>query len=238
VLVIPALDLLNGRVVRLHKGDFERQTAYTTDPVALAREYAAAGARRLHVVDLDAARGSGDNRALVERVVAESGLDVQVAGGVRDEHSARRWLESGAAAVVMGTTAVREPDLLAGIAGSHPHRVLAALDIRDGRPAVTGWLETETVTVAELLSRWAVATLGGIVLTSIDRDGTSLGPDLESLASARAETTHNLTYSGGIARLEDLSRVAGVGADAVILGRSLLEGHIALPDAVAMVASP
>ena len=237
VLVIPALDLLHGRVVRLHRGDFERETAYTSDPVPLAREYAAAGARRLHVVDLDAARGSGDNRALVGRIVTESGLDVQVAGGIRDEDTARRWLAGGAATVVMGTTAVRDPDLLAAIAASHPGRIVAALDVRGGRPAVTGWLETETVTVPELLRRWAPAALGGIVLTSIDRDGTFSGPDLESLASARTATRHHLTYSGGIAGLDDLALLAAAGADAAILGKSLLEGRIALRDALA-VASP
>lgn len=237
MLVIPALDLLGGRVVRLHKGDFNQEKTYPTDPLALVHGYAAAGARRLHVVDLDAARASGDNRALVERIVAEAGLEVQVAGGVRSDGDVERWLGSGATAVVMGTTAVRQPDLLAAIAGRRPGRVLAALDLKDGRPAVGGWLEVAPAGVAELLGRWGAAPLAGVVMTSIDRDGTLAGPDLAGLAEARAATRQPLTYSGGIARLDDLVALAAAGADAVILGKSLLEGRFTLPQALATASS-
>jgi len=232
VLVIPALDLRGGKVVRLLKGDFSRETAYTADAVQRAREYARAGARRLHVVDLDAARGSGDNRALVERIVAEVGIEVQVAGGVRSLEDAERWLDAGAVAAVMGTMAVREPATLAAVARAHPGRVLAALDVQAGRPAVAGWLAIEERTVKRTLALWTEVPLAGVIVTSIDRDGTLAGPDLELLQEALEATEHAVTYSGGIASLGDLRAVADSGAEGVILGKSLLEGHIELSQAL------
>jgi phosphoribosylformimino-5-aminoimidazole carboxamide ribotide isomerase len=160
VLIIPALDLRGGRVVRLLKGDFARETAYRTDAVECAREYAGAGARRLHVVDLDAARGSGDNRALVERMVAEVGIEIQVAGGVRSPEDVERWLGSGAVGAVLGTVAVRQPAVLAAAAEAHPGRVLAALDVRDGRVAVAGWLAVEERTRLPWLGSSSPASIG------------------------------------------------------------------------------
>ena len=235
--MIPALDLRGGGVVRLRRGDFERETAYGSDAVERARAYAAAGARRLHVVDLDAARGSGDNRALVERIVGEVGVEVQVAGGVRSLEDARRWLGSGAAAAVMGTVAVREPGTLVEVAATLPGRVLAALDVRGGRPAVGGWLATEERSVAATLELWSEAPLAGVVVTSVDRDGTLAGPDLGLLAAALAATGHALTYSGGVASLDDLEAVAASGARGAILGRSLLEGRFSLAAALARASS-
>ena len=236
--IVPALDLRGGRVVRLLKGDFERETAYPADPLALARGYAAAGVRRLHLVDLDGARGSGDNRPVLEQVVSEVGLEVQVAGGIRSLAAARGWLEAGAAAVVMGTVAVREPELLSRVAAQLPGRVLAALDARGGRPAVRGWSQLEQTSFETVLEAWAEAPLGGVILTSVDRDGTLAGPDLGLLRVARGRTDHPLSYSGGLSTLADLQAVAGVGAEAAILGRSLLEGRIALADALRLFPEP
>jgi phosphoribosylformimino-5-aminoimidazole carboxamide ribotide isomerase len=236
--IVPALDLRGGRVVRLGEhGDFGRERAYAAGPdaaVALARRYVEAGAVRLHVVDLDAARGSGDNRGLVARLVAEAGAEVQVSGGVRSAEAAARWLDAGAGAVVMGTAAVRDPALLAAVAAAHPGRVLAALDVRAGRPAVTGWGELTGLTVAEALTSWADAAVAGIVVTSIDRDGTLGGPDLALLSEVLRRTSRPVTYSGGIGSLADLRTVAAAGASAVILGRSLLEGLVPLAEALAL----
>ena len=236
--ILPALDLRGGRVVRLGEhGDFGSERAYADGPdaaVALARRYVEAGARRLHVVDLDAARGSGDNRELVGRLVAEAGAEVQVSGGVRSAGAAAGWLDAGAAAVIMGTAAVRDPALLAGVAAAHPGRVLAALDVRGGRPAVTGWDEVTGLTVAGAIAGWAGAALAGLVVTSIDRDGTLGGPDLGLLAEVLERTSLPVTYSGGVGTLADLRSVAAAGASAVILGRSLLEGRIPVGEALAL----
>ena len=238
MMVLPALDLLGGQVVRLGEhGDFDRPTAYAADAdqtVGLGRRYVDVGARRLHVVDLDAARGTGDNRLLVQRLVTEAGAEVEVAGGVRSELAARRWLEIGAAAVVMGTAAVRQPELLARVAAAYPGHVLAALDVRAGRPAVAGWSALEELTVADVLVRWREAAPAGVVVTSVDRDGTLLGPDLRLLSEVRSRTGLPVTYSGGIASLEDLRAVSAAGAAAVILGRSLLAGIINLEEALSV----
>jgi phosphoribosylformimino-5-aminoimidazole carboxamide ribotide isomerase len=234
VLVIPALDLREGQVVRLRQGDFDRETRYPVDPLEQARAYAGAGARRLHLVDLDAARGTGDNRELVEQIVAGAGVEVQVAGGVRSAEAAGAWLRAGAAAVVMGTVAVRQPEVLESVAAAHPGRVLAALDARGGQPAVTGWSTLEETTVAGILSLWSEAPLAGVVLTSVDRDGLMQGPDLELLRLALGDSAHPIIYSGGISSLADLESVARTGARGVILGRSLLEGRIAAAEALAL----
>lgn len=232
MLIIPALDLRGARVVNLHQGDFSRETAYADEPLGMARAYVEAGAERLHVVDLDAARGSGDNRDWLERLLGEVRVEVQVAGGVRDEDAAARWLEAGAALVVLGTTAVRQPEVLAEIAARHPGRVLAALDVRGERPAVTGWLAEEAVELDDLLERWERADLAGIVLTSIDRDGTMAGPDLAMLARVRSTSRHPVIYSGGIGTLEDLGRLREGGAHGAILGRALLDGRFTLGGAL------
>lgn len=237
VLVVPSLDLSGGRAVRLVQGDFGRETTYArsaAEVLNLARRFASAGAGRFHVVDLDAARGSGDNRRLVERLVREAGLEVQAAGGIRSTADASRWLEAGAAAVVMGTVAVREPTRLAEAANAHPGRVLAALDVRLGRPAVSGWLEAEELALAGLLQRWGNLPLAGVIVTSVDRDGTLAGPDLDLLREAQAASPHPVTYSGGVRSLEDLRAVAAAGAAAVILGRSLLDGLIPLSEALGL----
>ena len=238
MMVLPALDLLAGRVVRLGEhGDFDRPTAYAGDGdeiVALGKRYVDAGARRLHVVDLDAARGTGNNQLLVQRLVTEAGAAVEVAGGVRSEIDARRWLEAGAAAVVMGTAAVRYPDLLASVAAAHPGQVLAAVDVRDGRPAVAGWSALEELTVPNVLLRWREAMPAGVVVTSVNRDGTLLGPDLSLLSEVLSGIDLPVTYSGGIASLDDLRAVSAAGAAAVILGRSLLAGMIKLEEALSV----
>jgi phosphoribosylformimino-5-aminoimidazole carboxamide ribotide isomerase len=232
VEVIPALDLRGGRVVRLRQGDFATERAYADDPAAAAAAYAAAGARRLHVVDLDAARGRGHNRGAVAAILDRAPVAVQVAGGIRGAAAAERWLEAGAAAVVMGTAAVRSPELLVKVAVRRPGRVLAALDVKAGRPAVSGWTDVEDLGLERLLEAWQEAPLAGVVLTSVERDGTLGGPDLEILARVRALTRHPVTYSGGIASLADVRAVREAGAAAVILGRSLLEGRLRLEEAL------
>jgi phosphoribosylformimino-5-aminoimidazole carboxamide ribotide isomerase len=229
--VIPALDVRGGRVVRLRQGDLTHMTDYRRDPLDLARAYAAAGARRLHLVDLDAATGGAHNRALVEQLVTRAGIEVQVAGGVRSEQDAARWLEIGASAVVLGTLAAQEPGRLTELARRHSGRILAALDVRGQRSALSGWTEVGP-SPASLLRAWDEAPLAGVVLTSVDRDGTLSGPDLELFAGVRRLSRHPLTYSGGVRSLEDLEALAAAGAAAAILGRALLEGRVRLESAL------
>ncbi len=234
MLVIPAIDILGGRCVRLKRGDYANPTVYSDDPVDVAASFAGAGAERIHVVDLDAARGLGDNHELIQAIVRRADVKVQVAGGIRTEDQVERLLAAGALAVVMGTAAVREPRLLERCARRYPGRLLAALDVRGDQPAVHGWTESEPLKIGILLARWDVLTLGGVTFTSIERDGTLEGPDLKTLARVRSMTSLPIQYSGGVATIDEIRAVAKAGAAAVILGKALYEGRIRLEDALAL----
>ena len=230
---IPAIDLMGGRCVRLVGGDFARVTVYDDDPPRRAAAWAEAGARRIHVVDLDSARGAGSNRATVERIVREARVEVQVAGGVRDGAAVAAWLGAGAAAVVMGTTAIKDLDTLRAAAGAAPGRVHAALDVRGGAPAVEGWSVTVPARVTDLVAEWNGIPLGGVIFTSIERDGSMSGVDVAGLRAVVEASVHPVTYSGGIAGLDDITAAARAGAAAVILGRALYSGAITLAGAIA-----
>ncbi len=231
--VIPAIDIRGGRAVRLTEGDFKSETVYGDDPLAIAHRHRQAGAKRVHVVDLDAALGrSANNREIVSRIVAEAGVAVQVAGGVRDEAIAAEWIDAGAAAIVMGTAAIRDPDLFAEAANAHPGKVMGALDLRGGTPQVSGWTASESVELRELLKSWGSLPLAGIILTVVERDGTFAGPDLESLRQTVAATRHKVIYAGGIANLDDVRAVARAGASGVIIGKAIYEGRIDLAAAL------
>ena len=234
MLVIPAIDILGGRCVRLRRGDYANPTVYSDDPVDVAAGFADAGAERIHLVDLDAARGQGDNHELILAIVRRDDVKVQVAGGIRSEVQVDRLFAAGANAVVMGTAAVREPRLLERCARKHTGRVLAALDVRGDQPSVHGWTESEPLKVGILLARWDVLPLAGVIFTSIERDGTLEGPDLKTLARVRAMTSLPIQYSGGISSIDEVRAVANAGASAVILGKALYEGRVKLEDALAL----
>jgi len=234
VLVIPAIDILGGKCVRLLRGDYSTPTVYSDDPIDVAASFAEAGAERIHVVDLDAARGLGDNHALIATIVRRDDVKVQVAGGIRTEDQVDRLFEAGAQAIVMGTAAVREPRLLERCARKHMGRVLAALDVRGDQPSVHGWTESDPLKIGILLARWDVLPLGGVVFTSIERDGTLEGPDLKTLAHVRAMTSLAIQYSGGVSSIEEIRAVNQAGAAAVILGKALYEGRVKLEEALAL----
>ncbi|HEY1163053.1 MAG TPA: 1-(5-phosphoribosyl)-5-[(5-phosphoribosylamino)methylideneamino]imidazole-4-carboxamide isomerase [Candidatus Dormibacteraeota bacterium] len=234
MLVIPAIDILGGRCVRLVRGDYANPTVYSDDPADVAASFAEAGAERIHVVDLDGARGLGDNQAAIEAIVRRKDVKVQVAGGVRTEAQLDKLVALGAHAVVMGTAAVREPRLLERCARKHTGQVLAALDVRDDQPAVQGWTENEPLKMGSLLARWDSLPLAGVIFTSIARDGTLEGPDLKTLRRVRAMTSLPIQYSGGVASIEEVRAAAAAGAAAVILGKALYEGRIKLAEALAL----
>jgi len=234
MLVIPAIDILGGKCVRLTRGDYAHPTVYSDDPLDVATTFADAGATRIHVVDLDAARGVGDNHALIQSIVIRGDLEVQVAGGIRTEDHVERLMAAGAHTVVMGTAAVREPRLLERCARKHVGRVLAALDVRGDQPTVRGWTESEPLKIGVLLAQWDVLPLAGVIFTSIQQDGTLEGPDLKTLARVRAMTSLPVQYSGGVSSIDEIRAVARAGAAAVILGKVLYENRVKLEDALAL----
>jgi phosphoribosylformimino-5-aminoimidazole carboxamide ribotide isomerase len=231
--VIPAVDLLDGRCVRLLRGDFDKATTYSDDPLAVAHQFAQGGARRLHVVDLDAARDGRGNAEVVEAIVRDIGIEVEVAGGVRSEADASRWFDAGAAVVVIGTMAAEEPEDAVALAQRYPGRVCVAFDMRGGSVSTHGWEKEGGLTLKDLLDVLDEAPLEGYIYTDIDRDGTMQGPNVEGLVALIKRSRHPVVLSGGISSMEDVRRANAAGAAGVILGRALYEGKLSLSEALA-----
>ena len=237
----PAIDVRAGRVVRLSQGDYAQETRYGDDPLALARRYAAQGARWLHLVDLDAARTGGFTLpALVRDIAMQTGLLVQAGGGVRGREDAARILDAGAARVVVGSLAVREPGtVVAWLPEFGADRITVALDTRRDdagkwRLPVHGWTETAAGTLETLAARYADAGLRHLLCTDISRDGMMTGPNL-ALYAHLAKTVPGLHVqaSGGVRDVQDVRQAHAQGLAGVVLGRSLLEGRLRLSEAVA-----
>lgn len=238
----PAIDLRDGRCVRLVQGDYSRQTVYEGDPLALAKELESDGAPWIHVVDLDAARtGRPENRDVVTAIAGAVRIPVQAGGGLRDEFSAETLLASGVARIVMGTAAVEDPAMVRRVASRHPGRVALGLDARHGEVTVRGWTEAAGAGVVELLDHYQDARLGAVVVTDIARDGTMTGPDLAGLTAVVAATPLPVIASGGVGTLDDLRSVAAVraqgrGLTGVIVGKALYEGAFTVGEAIAACA--
>jgi phosphoribosylformimino-5-aminoimidazole carboxamide ribotide isomerase len=232
----PAIDLREGRCVRLYQGDYDRETVYGDDPAALARSFESSGARWLHVVDLDAARsGEAANLDAIAAIVGAVDGPVQVGGGVRSVAAARRLFDLGVARVVMGTAAVESPGLVAEVAAVGP--VAVGLDVRGREVAVWGWEEGSGQDLLDLMAVFDGSDASAYVVTQIARDGTMEGPDTEGLALALASTELPVIASGGIGRPEHLDALNGLRPDrrlaGVIVGRALYEGTVTVADAVA-----
>jgi phosphoribosylformimino-5-aminoimidazole carboxamide ribotide isomerase len=240
VLVIPSIDLRGGRVVRLLRGDYARETVFSDDAVAVVRSFAASGARRVHVVDLDAARGTADAAsaraaAAVVGSLAALGIEVQVGGGVRDAAAAQRWFDSGASHVVLGSLAISDPGAAEALSGTFPGRVLLALDVRAGVAQAQGWTRAGGDALAHL-QRWAGWPLAGVIHTAIDRDGALLGPSLDALRSVCELFCGPVIASGGVTTIDDARACRDAGAAGVIVGRALHEGSFDLRAALASFA--
>lgn len=229
----PAIDLRGGRCVRLLQGDYERETVFGDDPVAMARRFAADGARRLHLVDLDGARDGAPVQAeLVGRIVADVGLPCQVGGGVRAAATAAAYLDAGVTRVVVGSLAIDDPDAFADIARSFPGRIVLGLDARDGLVAVRGWRETSGLRAVDVARRHGGLPLAAIVFTDIAKDGMLEGPNIAALGEMIAAAGPPVVASGGIASSTDIRRVAATGAAGCIVGRAIYAGAVTVPEAL------
>jgi phosphoribosylformimino-5-aminoimidazole carboxamide ribotide isomerase len=233
VEVIPAIDLLDGRCVRLLRGDFGQATQYSDDPAAVARQFVSDGASRIHVVDLDAARDEAGNHQIVEAIVHQTGVEIEVAGGIRSEADAKRWLDAGAAAVVIGTMAAENPTAAAELISHQPGRVCVALDMRGATLSTHGWEKGAGESLEELLAVIDATPLERYIHTDISRDGTMLGPNFEALAQLLEKTLHKVVLSGGVSSMDDVRRANAMEAAGVIVGRALYEGRLSLKEALA-----
>ncbi len=233
--IFPAIDLRDGRCVRLIQGNYDRQIDYDDDPAAVAARFAEQGAKWLHVVDLDGAReGAQRNLPVIQRITESTSLTVQVGGGIRDEASVSALLEAGVERVVIGTRALEDwPWFEALACGSvHAGKIVLGLDAKEGYLAIKGWREQTTRTAVEVAEAVADWPLAAIVYTDISRDGMLLGPNLEAVRALVGVSAVPVIASGGVTELDDVRQLAGLPLAGIIIGRALYEGTIALSDAL------
>ena len=236
MLILPAIDLRDGRCVRLRQGDYSRETVFDEDPVAVARRFETGGAVWLHMVDLDGAReGEPKNLDKVAAVVEAVGMNVELGGGIRTSGAVEKVLGLGIARVIVGTRAVREPAWLAEVATRFPGRVALGLDARSGHVAVEGWQGETGRTAADVLVQAEGLPLAAIIYTDIAKDGMMLGPNVEATAQLAKVSPFLVIASGGVTTVEDVRQLKDAATiDGAIIGRALYEGTIDLAEAIAI----
>lgn len=231
--LIPAIDLQDGRCVRLYQGDFAQRTVYADDPVAVARRWQEQGAQRIHVVDLDGARyGRPTNRPAIQAIVNGITIPVQLGGGLRSAEDVQSSLALGVERVILGTAAVEQADLVAQLVASFGAQIIVGVDARDGKVATAGWTNTATVLAVDLIAQMAQLGVQRIIYTDISRDGTLTEPNYDAMAELIYPSGPAIIASGGVAELSQLQRLAALGVEAVIVGKALYAGKFSLTEAI------
>ena len=236
MILLPAIDLIGGKVVRLTRGDYARATVYGDDPLAAALSFRDAGAEHLHVVDLEGARDGGrPNEAVIRRLIAESGLSVEVGGGVRDREAAEAYLSAGAARVILGTAAAENADLVRELCAEYGDRIAVGADARDGVIAVRGWTETSGEDLFSFCRRMESLGVGTLICTDISKDGVLSGTNVELYRKLTGALDAKVIASGGVSSLDDVRALMSAGVFGAILGRALYTGALSLEEAVKTV---
>lgn len=239
--VIPAIDLLEGRCVRLYQGDYAQSEVFDENPVAVALQWAEQGATRLHLVDLDGAKaGHPVNQQAIEAIVRAVDLPVQVGGGLRHQESVASLLELGVRQVILGTVAVEQPDLVQQLCREFPGQIVVGIDARNGKVATRGWLETSEIDAVPLAQQMAGFGAAAIIYTDIHRDGTLQGPNREALRELAEAIAIPVIASGGVSSVTDLLNLLAlepVGVTGAIVGRALYTGDLSLKEAIRAVGN-
>lgn len=234
MIILPAIDLINGQVVRLFKGDYEKKTVYADDPLSVALGFKSAGADHLHVVDLDGAKDGGNpNFAVVSELSLRSGLKVEIGGGIRNEETIKRYLDAGVTRVILGTVALTDPDFTASMVEKYGSAVAVGLDLKDGKIATRGWLDvsdTDGLSYCRKLDDMGVST---VICTDISKDGAMSGTNLELYKQMAGSFSFDTVASGGVTSLEDVRALVSYGVYGAILGKALYTGAIDLKAALA-----
>ncbi len=233
--IIPAIDIIDGKCVRLSEGDFARKTIYNDDPAAVAQEFADAGIRRLHIVDLDGAKtGSPKNLAVLEHIAAIKHLTVDFGGGIKTDEDLAAVFEAGAAVASIGSIAVRSPETLERwIARYGGERIFLGADVRDGKIAVNGWQTSTDIDVIPFLRSWFAADIKRAFVTDISKDGMLAGPSSELYKQIRLELPElELVASGGVSSMDDIYELDRIGCSGVIVGKGIYEGRIAIGELI------
>jgi phosphoribosylformimino-5-aminoimidazole carboxamide ribotide isomerase len=239
VIVIPAIDLRNGKCVRLHQGRLEEETVYGDDPVATARQWAGLGAKRLHLVDLDGAfAGKPAHSDVIKEIATAIKIPVEVGGGIRNLDVIRDYLEAGVERVILGSAAIQDPDLVREACHRYPGRVMVGIDAKNGQVAVKGWVDLAEKSALELAGELKALGVGEIVYTDISRDGTLEGPNLPALAEMVRHSGLKVIASGGISGPQDLVNLKGLGLSnisGVIIGKALYDRRVDLTEAIGII---
>lgn len=240
MIVYPAIDLKDGVCVRLIQGDLDQATVFNDDPASQAGSFDQAGFPWVHVVDLNGAvEGRPVNQEAVAAIIAATGQPVQLGGGIRDQAQVERWLDAGISRVVLGTLALRDPDLVKTLCARHPGQIAVGIDAREGMVAVEGWTETSGVSAVDLALMFEDAGVAAIIYTDIERDGTMTGPNVQATASLAEALSTPVIASGGVSSLNDLKAlklIEGAGVEGVIVGRAFYDGRIEPLAALALMA--
>lgn len=236
--IFPAIDLRGGQVVRLYQGDYDRETVYAADPCAVARSFLAAGAKYLHVVDLDGAKdGTLANFDTIAAIVKQGGLYIEVGGGIRTEDRIRRYLDLGVGRCILGTIAVRDFDFTARMAQTYGDRIAVGVDARDGYVAVSGWKELSAERGVDFCRRLRDAGVKTVIYTDISRDGAEAGTNLDLYRELSEIQGLDITASGGVSSIEELKELQRIGTRAAILGKALYTGRLDLKTVIAEVGA-
>ncbi|PUU90474.1 1-(5-phosphoribosyl)-5-[(5-phosphoribosylamino)methylideneamino] imidazole-4-carboxamide isomerase [Halanaerobium congolense] len=232
MIVLPAIDLKSGEVVRLKQGDFERKTVYSQDPLAVAEDFAAKGAEWLHLVDLDgAAVGESQNYAVIKKIAAATDLKIQTGGGIRKKEDVKRLLDIGVKRAIIGTLAVKDPELLAAMIRKFgAESILVSIDARDGKVATSGWLEASEKNMLDFAREMEALGVKYILYTDISRDGMLKGPDFTGLRKLKAETELKIIASGGISSNQDLYDLAAEDFYGAITGQAIYQSKVDLEE--------
>jgi phosphoribosylformimino-5-aminoimidazole carboxamide ribotide isomerase len=243
--IFPAIDLLDGKCVRLYQGDYGKSQIFNDNPADMARSWLEQGANKLHLVDLDGAKaGQPVNLAAISKIVEVARqnpakpVQIQVGGGLRTEASVKQLLELGIDRIILGTVAVEQPQLVSDLCQKYPHQIVVGIDARNGKVATKGWLETSEVLATELASRMATMGAAAIIYTDIHRDGTMAGPNLDALRELASGIEIPVIASGGVSSLRDLLNLLSLEATGVtgtIVGRALYTGEVNLAEAIRAV---
>lgn len=232
--IFPAIDLSGGKVVRLTRGDYDQMTVYGDDPAAVAAEFWRAGARNLHVVDLDGAKdGTTANQQAVRQILAAVDMFVEVGGGIRNEERIRQYLDLGAGRVILGTVAAKDPEFLREMAAKYGDKIAVGIDARGGRVAVSGWLEETELETAEFCRFCRDIGVRTAIVTDIDKDGVLGGANLDLYRELTAIEGLDIIASGGVSSQSDLDALAAAGVAGAIIGKALYNGNLDLAECLA-----
>lgn len=233
MLIFPAIDLFEGKAVRLLKGEYNQMTVYNNDPLAVARDFAAQGATCLHLVDLEGAKsGTTPNMDTIRRLTGETELFTEVGGGIRNMDTVRAYLEAGVDRVILGTAALRDEAFLKEAVAEYGDRIAVGVDIRDGKVAIRGWVETSETDALEFLTRLEKIGAGTVICTDISRDGAMAGTNHDLYSVLTERFSMNIIASGGVSSIEDVRRLAGRNLYGAIIGKAYYTGAISLKEAI------